>query len=105
MEIYKRSDMKKLILPVLLSLMAFNAFAWTRLGHAVVAKIAEDHLTPVAKAKIYGYLNGESIVRHASSFMLLLIRMLLSPVRRLSPRRIPQVRPAELRAARCGPRL
>ena len=49
-----------------LALMTVSASAWTRLGHAVVAKIAEDHLTPVAKAKVYEYLNGESMVRHAS---------------------------------------
>ena len=66
MVICKLQAMKKLIVVVVLAIMAVNSYAWTRLGHAVVAKIAEDHLTPVAKAKIDGYLNGESIVRHAS---------------------------------------
>ena len=58
--------MKRIITIVTLALMTVSASAWTRLGHAVVAKIAEDHLTPVAKAKVYEYLNGESMVRHAS---------------------------------------
>lgn len=58
--------MKKLLFVLALVLSVSDAFAWTRLGHAVVAKIAEDHLTPAAKAKVYEYLNGESIVRHAS---------------------------------------
>lgn len=66
MGIYKAFDMKKLIVVVFLAMAALNASAWTRLGHAVVAKIAEDHLTPAARAKVYEYLNGESIVRHAS---------------------------------------
>ena len=59
-------DMKKLVIFVALAFFAVNVSAWTRLGHAVVAKIAEDHMTPAAKAKVYEYLNGESIVRHAS---------------------------------------
>lgn len=66
MVIYRLTYMKKTLFVVALILMTVNASAWTRLGHAVVAKIAEDHLTPVAKAKVYEYLNGESMVRHAS---------------------------------------
>jgi hypothetical protein len=58
--------MRKIIVFTTLILMTVSASAWTRLGHAVVAKIAEDHLTPTAKAKVYEYLNGESMVRHAS---------------------------------------
>lgn len=63
MEIY---NMRKLFLIAALVLTSINLSAWTRLGHAVVAKIAEDHMTPVAKARVYECLGGESIVRHAS---------------------------------------
>lgn len=56
-----------LILAVCAVLMgAPSAFAWGRLGHATIAKIAEDHLTPKAKKTIDKYLNGRSIIQYAS---------------------------------------
>ena len=42
------------------------ASAWGRLGHATIAKIAEDHLTPKAKKVIDKYLDGKSIIEYAS---------------------------------------
>ena len=42
------------------------AFAWGKLGHATIAKIAEDHLTPKAKKVIDKYLDGKSIIEYAS---------------------------------------
>lgn len=42
------------------------SFGWGRVGHATIATVAEDHLTPEAKAIIDQYLNGESIVKYAS---------------------------------------
>ena len=42
------------------------AFGWGRVGHATIATVAEDHLTPEAKAIIEEYLKGESIVKYAS---------------------------------------
>lgn len=45
---------------------SLNAFGFGRIGHYTVAKIAENHLTPSAKANITKYLNGESIVDYAT---------------------------------------
>lgn len=42
------------------------AFGWGRVGHAAIAKVAENHLTPKAKQIIDEYLDGESIVKYAS---------------------------------------
>ncbi len=59
--------MKKLIV-LTLCLMTLNqsAWAWARQGHATIAKIAENHLTPKAKKQIAKYLHGKSIVAYAS---------------------------------------
>ncbi len=43
-----------------------QASGWARLGHAVVAKVAEDHLSSKAKKALAEYLDGESIVSIAS---------------------------------------
>ena len=43
-----------------------SAAAWGRIGHATVAKIAENHLTKRAKKQITKYLHGESIVKWAT---------------------------------------
>lgn len=40
--------------------------AWNRVGHDAITYIAECHLTPRAKANIERYLDGKSIVYHAS---------------------------------------
>ena len=48
------------------TLCCYSAAAWGRLGHATVAKIAENHLTKRAKKQITEYLHGESIVKWAS---------------------------------------
>lgn len=58
--------MKKSIITLLCILMSLQAFAWGRQGHATIAAIAERHLTPATKAVLNEYLNGESIVMHAS---------------------------------------
>ena len=47
-------------------LVVSSASAWGRLGHATVAKIAENQLTKKAKKQITEYLGGESIVKWAS---------------------------------------
>ncbi len=59
--------MKKIIF-ICLALMIFSqaSFGWGRVGHATIAKIAENHLTPKAKKIIDEYLEGESIVKYAS---------------------------------------
>lgn len=40
--------------------------AWNRTGHEAIAYIAEQHLTPSAKAAIEKYLDGRSIVYYAA---------------------------------------
>lgn len=47
-----------LFLPLLLS---GPASAWSAAGHRVVARIAEAHLTPTAKAAVDAILNGETM--------------------------------------------
>lgn len=40
--------------------------AWSRIGHASIARIAENHLTPQARERLTQYLHGRSIVYYAS---------------------------------------
>ena len=49
-----------------MSICCQAAFGWGRVGHAAIAKVAENHLTPKAKQIIDEYLDGESIVKYAS---------------------------------------
>ena len=59
--------MKRLITLCAVALMASsNAFGWGRMGHATIAKIAEDHLSKKAATTISEYLDGKSIVSYAS---------------------------------------
>lgn len=59
--------MKRLIMLCAVALMASsNAFGWGRMGHASIAKIAEDHLSKRAAKTISEYLDGKSIVSYAS---------------------------------------
>lgn len=58
--------MKRILLIVLAASLAVPAFGWGREGHATIAKIAEDHLTPKAKAAIRQYLNGSTLMEWAS---------------------------------------
>ena len=59
--------MKKFILICMATALAVNtSFAWGRLAHATVAKIAENHLSKKAKKQITAYLDGKSIVYYAS---------------------------------------
>ena len=59
--------MKRVILSVVaVVLLCGTTFAWDRRAHATTAKIAENHLTPKAKAYLDKYLNGKSIVYYAS---------------------------------------
>lgn len=43
-----------------------SASAWNRTAHEAIAYIAEQHLTPSAKAAIEKYLDGRSIVYYAA---------------------------------------
>ena len=58
--------MKRILIILIALAAALPSFGWGRLGHATVAKIAEENLTPTAKKKITEYLHGASIVEYAS---------------------------------------
>ncbi len=59
--------MKKSILTsLLLTIACLNAWAWGQKGHDVTAYIAEQHLTPTAKAAVESILDGRSIVYWAN---------------------------------------
>lgn len=59
--------MKRFLTICIIATLTFGtASAWGRLGHATVAKIAENHLTKKAKKQITEYMHGESIVKWAS---------------------------------------
>lgn len=59
--------MKRVIVSiVVMVLLCGTSYGWDRRAHATVAKIAENHLTPTAKAYLDKYLNGKSIVYYAS---------------------------------------
>ncbi len=60
--------MKRGLLLILAALFlgAMPAYGWGRLGHATIAKIAEDYLTPKAKKYIDKYLDNKSIIHYAS---------------------------------------
>ena len=63
--------MKRIILltlSVCVALCANNtlASAWGKVGHATIAQVAENHLTPAAKAAIAEYLDGLTLAAIAS---------------------------------------
>lgn len=59
--------MKRTIaLAVCALIAAAPSFGWGRLGHATVAKIAENNLTKTTRKALDEYLHGESIVEYAS---------------------------------------
>lgn len=60
--------MKKVVFLVLFALVigVVPTYGWGRLGHATVAKIAEDYLTPKTKKTLNKYLDGKSIIYYAS---------------------------------------
>lgn len=59
--------MKKVLSIIMLAVLCSGtAFGWGKDGHAVICKIAENHLQPSAKKTIEKYLGGHSIVRYSS---------------------------------------
>ena len=63
----KRRYMKRILLIVVaFAALNLDAGAWAALGHAISAKIAEDHLTPAAKSAVKECLGSLSIVAVAS---------------------------------------
>lgn len=59
-------NMKKILLSILSALVLIPvANAWNGREHFAIARIAEMHLTPQAKAALNDYLNGTSIVEIA----------------------------------------
>ncbi len=57
---------RTLLSGAMLPLVAFSAFGWGQKGHDTVAFIAENHLTPTAKAAVDSLLDGKSIVYWAN---------------------------------------
>lgn len=53
--------MKKIILLKCLLILSFSTFAWGQIGHRVIGKIAENHLSPQAKKAIQALLGNESL--------------------------------------------
>ena len=58
--------MSRNLLTIGLTLCSFSAFGWGQKGHDVTVFIAENHLTPVAEAKITELLDGKSMVYWAN---------------------------------------
>lgn len=54
-----------LILLIATSIVCTSAYGWGRKEHAVVAKIAENHLTPKAKEYLHKYMHRRSIVYYS----------------------------------------
>ena len=48
------------------TLLAVNASAWGRMGHATVVKIAQDHLTKKTAKKVNEIMHGQPLVAYAS---------------------------------------
>lgn len=58
--------MKRFLLIPLMALTALSALAWGQKGHDTTAFIAEQHLTPKAKAAVNDILSGRSMVYWAN---------------------------------------
>ena len=58
--------MKKYILSIVFAAAAFAAGAWSQKGHDVTAYIAEQHLTPAARAAVDSIFDGRSMVYWAN---------------------------------------
>lgn len=58
--------MKKIFLLSFSLFCALQMWAWGRMGHAVVAQVAENHLTPAARAAMDKYLRGNRMAQIAS---------------------------------------
>ena len=59
--------MQKLIIAIIIvTFIPVKSFAWGKMGHAVVAAVAERHLTPEAKQKLDLYLHGLTLHEIAS---------------------------------------
>ena len=60
--------MKKLLIPFLAMLLAFQSFGWGATGHRVVGLIAERHLTKKARKNIQAVLGNETLAE-VSNYM------------------------------------
>ncbi len=59
-------NMKRWTLAFLLSLIAFPTYAWGPQGHKLVAMVAMDHLTPLARRNVKALLGPETLADVAS---------------------------------------
>lgn len=62
----KRFELIFISMTLFLGFLSQELSAWGRLGHATVAQVAENHLTPKAKKALKTYLDGQSIAAIAS---------------------------------------
>ena len=78
----KRFELIFISMTLFLGFLSQELSAWGRLGHATVAQVAENHLTPKAKKALKTYLDGQSIAAIASDTadFGLLISALLRPI-------------------------
>lgn len=53
------------LLLIMVLLVCTSTYGWGRREHAVVAKIAEDHLTPKAKEYLHKYMHRRSLVYYS----------------------------------------
>lgn len=58
--------MKKYFLSIVFAAVTFAAGAWSQKGHDVTAYIAEQHLTPAARAAVDSIFDGRSMVYWAN---------------------------------------
>lgn len=61
-----RLKLTLILLPFAFLLQCFSLHAWDVTGHAIVAMVAEERLTPQTRAAIAALLEGQSIVEVAS---------------------------------------
>lgn len=54
-----------ILLCAIASMLCTSAYGWGRREHAVVAKIAENHLTPKAKEYLHKYMHRRSLVYYS----------------------------------------
>jgi hypothetical protein len=62
----RRFELLFITMVLFLGLQSPTLYAWGMLGHATVAQVAENHLTPKAKKALKTYLDGQSIAAIAS---------------------------------------
>lgn len=58
--------MKRLLIIAALSLLSYTSFGWGNVGHAVVAQVADNHISKQTKKLLKKYLPGTNIIEVSS---------------------------------------